>query len=159
MHGSSFHARIEYIFGEYIFDEYYIKWNIRNGRRRSVHISVDFYVPSFFFLFIRLRWRARTFSVPRNWIYCNRFVVAMVERNWMGRWCARIVLLPSDNGVRSLLLYLRVKCSSNCASNQFSRCLFILLICFVFAFFRFDFSVFSRMKMLHFLALLLTQPK
>lgn len=141
------HTHRIYIFGEYIFDEYFIKWHIRNGRRRTVHISVDFYVRSFFCfpLHSTVMACAHLFGAAKlNILQPFRRRHGRKKLNGpLMRWCAWIVLLTSDDGVRSRLLYLRVKCSSNSASNQFPRCLFILLICFVFTFFRTDLSVLS----------------
>lgn len=164
MHGALFCMHASNTFGEFIFDEYYIKWNTERqgaaGSMLSVHIPVDFYVQSFFFP-ILLWWRARTFSVPRNWIYCNRVVVAMAQEiGW--HWCARTMLLMADD-VFALLLYSRMKCSTNSRHQiNFFRCLFILLICLVFlsTYFRIDFWVCLQWKCcIFFSTLLLTQPK
>lgn len=155
------------IFGEYIFDEYYIKWNterqeaVDSCSMRSVHISVDFYDQSFFFFSsfncdgVRAPFRCREIE----------YIVSVSTSSWHKEigwhWCAANGAFDDQRCVRLLLLYFRVKCSSNCASNQFLRCLFILLICFVFlvTFFRFDFWVCLQWKCYTFFTLLLTHPK
>lgn len=130
-----------------IFDEYYIKWNTeRQEADDSLFIfqltfmfKVVFFLraflassPSFRVIFLFVRMACAHLPMPRNWIYCNVsiFGVDVAQRNWMASMRELWAFVRSLVHLLALVRYLRVQCSCRMVRQiNFSRCLFILLIC------------------------------